>query len=265
MTFNPTHPIHPAHGLGRIFRPDPRDLDHHFGLHLAKLDRPELIPPTCSRIVNWVGDQRDTSECVGFSWAGFMRAQPLAFTIPPLSIYNGAKRLDPYPGEEYDGTTVRAGGKYLLSMHDFAEYVWTLDMQHIKQWIYYHAPVVVGTNWYKDMFTPEPIRSKIIHGSPAPGGRVEHYLHPTGSLEGGHAWLIYGYDDDQNFFRMVNSWGRSWAAGGRAVITYNEFQRLFAEDGEACSAIKVKLARTKEKVAEHCKDSEFKFDLEVKS
>ncbi len=46
----------------------------------------------------------------------------------------------------------------------------------------------------------------------------------TGSLEdtaGGHAMVLTGYDDGRHAFRVLNSWGRSWADGGYSWVDYD--------------------------------------------
>lgn len=223
------------HGLGRVFHPDDRDLKHPMLRRLAASEA--AVPDVFARTPTWVGDQGPTSMCVGFAWAGFMRAQPLSVTTQPASqpetIYHEAQKIDPWEGENYDGTSVRAGGSYLKNIHDFDEYVWSFDLDHIKRWIFEHACVVVGTNWYMDMFVPTL--------QPFTKAHSEWVIKPGGEFAGGHAWLLYGYDNKRGFFRMVNSWGKGWGRSGRAVIRYEDMQRLLDEDGEACSAIKLRL------------------------
>lgn len=46
----------------------------------------------------------------------------------------------------------------------------------------------------------------------------------TGAMEesaGGHAMVLTGYDDGRHAFRVLNSWGRTWADGGYSWVDYN--------------------------------------------
>ena len=41
----------------------------------------------------------------------------------------------------------------------------------------------------------------------------------AGKPLGGHAMVVVGYDDDQNAFRLMNSWGQEWCEGGFGWVT----------------------------------------------
>jgi hypothetical protein len=68
-----------------------------------------------------------------------------------------------------------------------------------------------------------------------------------GDFAGGHNWVICGcnldgkcYCGDPGKFEMFNSWGGSWAEGGRAWICPKDVARLIREDGEVCMATELK-------------------------
>ncbi len=42
---------------------------------------------------------------------------------------------------------------------------------------------------------------------------------------GGHAMTLVGYDDSRQLFKIMNSWGSDWAAGGFCWISYSDFAR----------------------------------------
>ncbi len=50
------------------------------------------------------------------------------------------------------------------------------------------------------------------------------YKYTSGSLQGGHAILIVGYDDAGKYFIVKNSWGTSWGENGYFRIAYSELQ-----------------------------------------
>lgn len=48
------------------------------------------------------------------------------------------------------------------------------------------------------------------------------YRHVSGTYQGGHAILIIGYDDTQQYFIVKNSWGTGWGESGYFKIAYSE-------------------------------------------
>jgi C1A family cysteine protease len=48
------------------------------------------------------------------------------------------------------------------------------------------------------------------------------YRHTTGTLEGGHAVTVVGYDDEEGYWIVKNSWGRGWGENGWFKIAYGE-------------------------------------------
>ncbi len=54
------------------------------------------------------------------------------------------------------------------------------------------------------------------------------YEHVTGSREGGHCMLIYGYSETDDCWLVKNSWGNDWGDNGFARIAYSSF--LMSDD-----------------------------------
>lgn len=46
------------------------------------------------------------------------------------------------------------------------------------------------------------------------------YTGPKYPLDGGHAMVIVGYDDDKKAFKLLNSWGTGWADKGFGWVSY---------------------------------------------
>lgn len=209
------------HGLGRLAAKDARDAGYPM--------RAALSVPTgrLYRYWNdtaWFGDQGATPACVGFAWAHWLTDGPVTHkgTPDPLFIYQAAQKRDEWPGEDYAGTSVRAGAKVLKEAGSLKEYRWAANIEDVVQAVLELGPVVVGTNWYSAMFTP-------VYGD---------RIAPTGSVAGGHAYLLNGINLKRGLFRLKNSWGRDWAGDGRAMISVEDMERLlFLEDGEACIGV----------------------------
>jgi C1A family cysteine protease len=59
-------------------------------------------------------------------------------------------------------------------------------------------------------------------------------LHPTGSVAGGHEWLLVGQETrvGKPCYKMHQSWG-NWGVGGYAWIAKAEYEVLFRAQGDA--------------------------------
>lgn len=212
----------PEFGLGRLPAEDERDGQFRMAVPLEVELRDYRYYRT-GPVLN----QGAYPHCVGYAWRQFLSsAHLMSIGEGPTAtnIYVEAQKIDEWPGENYDGTSVRGGAKYLQRVGRIGPYSWAWDATTIRSWLLSdQGTVVVGTNWYNTMFHPD--------GS--------GYLHPTGSLAGGHAYLIVGYSTDREAFRILNSWGREWGQSGRAWVAFEDMNRLISQDGEACTAIEL--------------------------
>lgn len=140
-------------------------------------------------------------------------------------LYREAQLVDRWPGNSYDGTSVRAGAKVLQRCGVIGEYRWAWDIDTVVQALLEQGPVVVGTWWYNSMFQPDD--NGVITVS---GARV-----------GGHAYLLNGVNTSKEMIRIKNSWGRGWGHRGYAYISFDDMARLIREGGEACLALEKRL------------------------
>jgi len=222
-------------GLGRRVSKDARDHEY-------------LIPKRSTAAATWTSrywaaaggvlDQGATSQCVAYSGVKYLQAAPVmnkqlgAADCPKL--YKDCQRIDEWPGENYDGTSVRALFKVLKSLGYVSEYRWAFDAETIVNHVLLTGPVVMGTVWTLDMFMPR---------------KRNYYITPTGPDQGGHAWLIIGANRKKEnpadagggygAVRMINSWGAGWGDKGRAWISFRDLDKLIKADGEACVAKEV--------------------------
>lgn len=180
-------------------------------------------------------DQGATSQCVAYSAIKYLRAGPILNRkldqTHCTNFYNECQRIDEWPGEDYEGTSVRAAFKLLKSMGYINEYRWAQDAETVMKHILTKGPVVMGTLWTMDMFMPHNING---------------YIAPTGEEAGGHAYLIIGGnrrrknpDKTIGALRILNSWGAGWGQKGRAWITIDDLNKLIQMDGEACVATEI--------------------------
>jgi len=211
--------------LGRRYAPDKRDQQYPMR---ACLPRASARQVRYWKDNYWIGNQGPHPYCVGFAWTGWLEAGPIRPItrrkpcINPAWIYNEAQKVDEWPGESYEGTSVRAGAKVLQKAGYIQSYHWTTDFQDIKRVLLDIGPVVVGTNWHTRMNNP---RNGIIRA--------------RGKLLGGHAYMLTGINCRRRLVRILNSWGTSWGRGGHAFIPFGDLAKLIRAQGEVCLAVEI--------------------------
>lgn len=213
-------------GFGRLAQPDARDAS--FPMRALLEAAPTTRTSRAWYANGWWGDQGPTSMCVAYAWTHWLEDGPVSQkgvppVVYPVALYREAQLVDEWPGEGYDGTSVRAGAKVLQSQGFISSYHWAASLDDIVNAVLTLGPVVMGTNWYSGMMTPD----------------AKGLIRPVGSIVGGHAWVIDGINTKTRLARVKNSWGRGWGKRGFAYLDFAAVAQLLAEDGEACLAIEV--------------------------
>jgi hypothetical protein len=219
---------HRTNGLGRLPAPDSRD--HRF--LMATVVEPDDVPIVTKywSMFDKVLDQGDYPHCVAYAWTHFRISAPVtsqaeAYTFGQLlALYQEAQRIDEWPGEAYDGTSVRAGAKVLQDRGVIGAYRWALNAAEARAFLLSRGPVVFGTNWYAGMDRPG----------------VDGFVRLSGPIVGGHAYLVSGYSVARDAFRITNSWGPSWGQQGRAWLSFTDADALIRDDGECCSSMEIR-------------------------
>lgn len=208
-----------------------RKFDRHVSFDERSRGYPiRAITPKTPRSYSWtVGvtlDQGQEGACVGFGWAHELAARPVVIPVTNEfahdKIYLEAKKLDEWPGENYDGTSVIAGAKVVHNLGAMAEYRWAFNLMDLKLAVGFMGPAVLGVNWYSGMFEPDS----------------NDFIHVSGELAGGHCICCYGVNMTGGYFRLHNSWGPDWGDGGNCKISFSDMDRLLHEQGEACIPVK---------------------------
>ncbi len=215
------------HGLGRLHAPDPRDANYPMRAML-----PAEASTRTYRYWNasgWWGNQGDTPQCVAYAWTHWLEDGPVgqggqAPVVQPSILYAEAQKVDEWPGEDYDGTSVRGGAKAVKARGFISSYAWAGLFSDIREALLEVGPVVVGVNWYDAMFEPDEAG----------------LIHIGGEVAGGHAFVLDGISVPHKLIRMKNSWGRAWGNNGFAYLTFPDVERLLHEDGEAALAVEVR-------------------------
>ena len=217
------------HKLGRQYIYDERDNRFLITDHLLKKVPRTRITSRYWDDTVWWGDQGNTPQCVGYAWSHWLNDGPVYHRGPkpklaPNIIYENAQKLDIWPGENYDGTSVRGGAKFLQNSKLIRSYYWGFDLNTLINTVLNLGPVVVGTNWYYGMFFPN--KTGLIRAS--------------GFIAGGHAYVINGVATTSRMFRIKNSWGKGWGQAGHAYISFSDMDKLIREQGEICLATEIR-------------------------
>lgn len=186
----------------------------------------QIIPPIekCWEFPDTSLNQGSTGHCCGFSRASYGINLPVHVNYTDEDghrFYYQCKEIDGDPGKE-NGSSIRSVAKSLKADHRIEAYAFAPDMATIKYWLLNRGPMIVGTVWLMNMFTP----------------RLDNTLDVTGDIAGGHAYLINEWTKD-NFIGIQNSWGPTWGINGKAYISAEDFERLFKFDGEALAAVEL--------------------------
>lgn len=185
-------------------------------------------------------NQGNTPKCVSFSGKGFILAAPIMKDpgYDTDNIYTLCQRNDEWPGEDYDGTSVRALMTVLKMKKWISSYVWGQTVDEALTWMNGgYGTLIIGTNWYASMDAVDP------------NGFIKEPS-STDTPIGGHAYRVNWFDRKRDGFLIVNSWGRDWGmadphhAGQLAGMAYMRrvlLERLLKEDGEITAPTQVKL------------------------
>jgi len=223
------------YGLGRLSKEDDRDfLMWESPLRVAASDRRSRYWYMGGA---WL-DQGSFPHCVAYSWTHWLEDGPVQQPRVPGdsayadTLYKECQQHDEWPGENYDGTSVRAGAKVLQSRGLISSYFFAFDIESVKLAVLERGPVVVGTTWHRSMFRPTRYDARTYVCK----------VDQTSGNAGGHAYVLNGISLDKEidgvtgFFRLKNSWGRDWAFSGRSFISIEDVARLLDDDGEMCIA-----------------------------
>lgn len=190
---------------------------------------PVMLEPTEPRSYTWrcdaYLDQGQEGACVGFSIAHEIAARPKVHPVTEdvaHQLYNTARQIDEWPGEDYEGTSVLAGVKAAQQAGYYTGYRWAFTLNEALAGISRQGPAVIGVWWHEGMWEPD----------------AKGFIHRSGQRVGGHAILVNGVSVPKRAVRVHNSWGRDWGHNGEALLSWDDFAALLMDDGECCFPIR---------------------------
>lgn len=230
------------------YRPESPDEQDLF-LSIPPYDLPKKVDWT--EQVTQVRDQGNEGTCAGFMGAGLKEFQEWKqhgkkFDFSERWIYEWAKRLDEWPGEDYEGTSIRGIMKALAKHGICREELWPYvpgkkgqpdekaaedaykyrieryrnlvipekDIRLIKRGLHETGPLATGVAIHESWFKVG--KDGVIHD---PG-----LFHSK--ILGYHAILTIAYADDEERVKIKNSWGPGWGAEGFAYLSYDYFVKI---------------------------------------
>src|SRR5215207_3967472 len=209
----PLRPQHPR--LGRLASKDERDLRYRMR-SIARTTTRTSRSWSCAEPIY---DQGNLPQCVAYGAKRVLVTRPIVTNTPYTfqQLYDLFQRADEWPGEDYDGTSVRAAMKVFQELGLIQSYVWAMSLAEMFPYLMEVGPCLIGVDWTKEMFYPDS----------------RGFVHPTGVLEGGHALEVKGYKADKRCpdgtlgaYRWENSWGDDWGQDGRCWISVPDFEKL---------------------------------------
>ncbi|WP_447970192.1 C1 family peptidase [Nitrospira sp. M1] len=187
----------------------------------------------------YILDQKSEGACTGFAIAAAINyLNPLEnrnYRVSPRMLYEMAKRHDEWPGELYDGSSIRGAIQGWKHMGVCSEEFWPYrvgkkhrgdltierakDARNNTVGAYYRVqPKISHFHAALNETGIIAVSAKVHRGWDNPKtGIIAHHEKP----EGGHAFVIVGYND-QGFW-VQNSWGTKWGQDGIALWTYEDW------------------------------------------
>lgn len=140
-----------------------------------------------------------------------------------LALYREETRLDDsqIAGSWEPEDTGSTGVWSMKALHKrglIKEYRWAFSLTTVLQ-LLLDQPVSTGTAWYDSMFYPDS------------DGRIK--VDDAQQAAGGHQYLLIGMDMETEEVIGRNSWGSSWGVGGLFRITFADYGKLLADNGDA--------------------------------
>jgi hypothetical protein len=181
-------------------------------------------------------DQGSVGSCTGNAETGALGTDPLYGGLSSaqqaklseklaLALYSAAEVIDndgPYPPND-NGSTGLSVCKAAKNAGLISGYVHCLSLASVLDAISAGSPVIIGSNWYDSMDTPDS------------SGLVT--ISADAQVRGGHEYLARGIDTERKLVFLDNSWGTSYGVKGSFSYSWDTLQRLLSEQGDGTVSV----------------------------
>lgn len=170
-------------------------------------------------------DQGQTGSCTGHAAAHALETRPMYqrkfYTHDDaMRFYSLGTQNDEWVGNEYppvdDGSSALGVCKGLKIIGEISGYTHSFSLAQTLGALVL-SPVMIGINFYEDMFRLNS------------GG----FMVPGGAIAGGHEMCLVGINTTGNYVTGINSWGPGWGLKGRFKMAFSDLGRLLSEDGDS--------------------------------
>ena len=184
-------------------------------------------------------NQGSEGSCTGHALAAAInylnQKRDVNFTASRRMLYEMARKNDEWPGEEYEGSSIRGAIKGWRNMGVCSEELWSYKVKkpgflsieaakearnHTVGAYYRLAPKISHFHSALNEAGIIVASAKVHSGWQTLDSEVIEYSEDSKSI-GGHAFAIVGYD--ARGFWVQNSWGKKWGDGGLALWTYEDW------------------------------------------
>lgn len=201
--------------LGRLTYFDPRSKQYQIINKVAQTNLKTTLW-NCNTHLN----QGREGACVGFGCVHELISTPVPAILDDnyaQMVYTEAKKIDPWEGEDYIGTSVLAGVEVIRRLGWIEGYYWAFSFSDFLVGLSNSGPAVIGVRWTQGMKDPNN----------------KGFIKPTGRFLGEHCLIVKGIDIDKEFITLHNSWGPRWGMQGDCYISFNDMKILLEDKGEA--------------------------------
>ncbi len=214
--------------LGRHVRHDPRSWSFSFAAEdvgtLSSVRHQSQIPTlNQGELGSCTGNA--ATKCLSYDpfWGeaevkGVLGSDSTANETFAVGVYSEATKLDEFPGAyppQDTGSDGLSVAKVLKSRGLISGYQHAFSLEALLSALA-KQPVIVGTEWRKDMFDPATDGKQTI----------------TGAAAGGHEYCLDELDVENQRVWMQNSWGEEWGVKGRAYFSWDDMRTLLAASGD---------------------------------
>ena len=163
-------------------------------------------------------DQGNEGACVGFGGAHHMACHPWPqMTTEAIAtfFYEGAQDNDEWAGDDYSGTSGNGLMRFLAKSGLIGTYYRVRDFDELCFLLSTKSAVSGGFQWKEGCFDPDRAG----------------FIHYEGEVKGGHYVCINGVDFENEFFWIVQSWGRNHGIRGEVKVSFADMRRMIADGG----------------------------------
>lgn len=221
--------------------PDPRD--YPIANFIAQAGAPPALPAVWdfTSCLQPVRNQGGEGTCVGHALTAVMGYQQNVLAEPgkvpdrevlsPRDAYEGARMLEPVNG---DGATPRSALKWAQRQGICREDLWpytpgtrgtpsgqTSASRYANRVITYARVPLTPAAVRAALYWHGPVLAVINADAGFQATGKDGWCRSSGPAAGQHAIAISGWDDSRQAFRIRNSWGTNWGAGGDAWLPYS--------------------------------------------